>query len=101
MYYPSSGNKGADQLRGYREADLRLCFRICRLFFFHEAAHFISVEREKKSSPVVIEEGPRLPRKNGTPPAQEKWFKSNLPYLGNFLLTFSGTFRVSWHLSVR
>ena len=23
-----SENKGADQLRGYREADLRLCFRI-------------------------------------------------------------------------
>ena len=22
-------NKAADQLRGYREADLRLCFRIC------------------------------------------------------------------------
>ena len=29
MYYPCSENKGADQLRGYREADLRLCFRIC------------------------------------------------------------------------
>ena len=28
MYYPSSENKGADQLRGYREADLRLCFRM-------------------------------------------------------------------------
>ena len=24
LYYPSSENKGADQLRGYREADLRL-----------------------------------------------------------------------------
>ena len=23
-------NKGADQLHGYREADLRLCFRICK-----------------------------------------------------------------------
>ena len=34
MYYPSSENKGADQLRGYREADLRLCFRLCRLLFF-------------------------------------------------------------------
>ena len=31
LYYPSSENKGADQLRGYREADLRLCFRLCRL----------------------------------------------------------------------
>ena len=30
MYYLCSENKGADQLRGYREADLRLCFRICK-----------------------------------------------------------------------
>ena len=28
--YPCSENKGADQLRGHREADLRLCFRICK-----------------------------------------------------------------------
>ena len=34
MYYPCSENKDADQLRGYREADLRLCFRICRLLVF-------------------------------------------------------------------
>ena len=34
MYYPCSENKGADQLRGYREADLRLCFRLCRLLVF-------------------------------------------------------------------
>ena len=26
VYYPCSENKGADQLRGYREADLRLLF---------------------------------------------------------------------------
>ena len=26
LHYPCSENKGADQLRGYREADLRLCF---------------------------------------------------------------------------
>ena len=30
LYYPCSENKGADQLRGYREADLRLCFRKCK-----------------------------------------------------------------------
>ena len=29
MYCLCSENKGADQLRGYREADLRLCFRLC------------------------------------------------------------------------
>ena len=33
-YYPNSKNKDADQLRGYREADLRLCFRLCRLLVF-------------------------------------------------------------------
>ena len=27
-------NKGADQLRGYPEADLRLCFRICETLIF-------------------------------------------------------------------
>ena len=30
LYYSSSENKGAD----HREADLRLCFRICRLLAF-------------------------------------------------------------------
>ena len=34
LYCPYCENKGADQLRdqlsGYREADLRLCFRICK-----------------------------------------------------------------------
>ena len=33
-FYLRSENKGADQLRGYREADLRLCFRICKLLVF-------------------------------------------------------------------
>ena len=32
--YRCSENKGADQLRGYRKSDLRLCFRICRLLVF-------------------------------------------------------------------
>ena len=30
MYYLCSENEGADQLHGYREADLRLCFHICK-----------------------------------------------------------------------
>ena len=34
LYYPCSENKGADQLRGYREADLHLCFRICKMLVF-------------------------------------------------------------------
>ena len=34
LYYKCSENKGADQLRGHREADLHLCFRICKMFVF-------------------------------------------------------------------
>ena len=34
LYYPCSENKGADQLRGYSEADLHLCFCIGRLLVF-------------------------------------------------------------------
>ena len=34
LYYPCSENKGADQLRSYCEADLRLCFRINKMLFF-------------------------------------------------------------------
>ena len=34
LNYPSSENKGADQLRSYCEADLRLCFRQGRLLVF-------------------------------------------------------------------
>ena len=43
MYYPSSENKGADQLRGYREADLRLCFRLCRLSVFPCGGSYIDL----------------------------------------------------------
>ena len=34
LNYLFSENKGADQLCGYREADLRLCFRICKMLVF-------------------------------------------------------------------
>ena len=30
LYYPCSENKGTDQLLGYCEADLGLCFHICK-----------------------------------------------------------------------
>ena len=40
MYYPCSENKDADQLRGYREADLRLCFRPCKLLFSSRTGSF-------------------------------------------------------------
>ena len=41
LYYLCSENKGADQLRGYREADLRLCFHNAKHLFSHDAAHFM------------------------------------------------------------
>ena len=40
MYYPCSENKGADQLRGYREADLRLCFRLGKNPVFSRCSSF-------------------------------------------------------------
>ena len=38
LHYWSCENKGADQLSGYRQADLRLCFRIWKRWFSHDAA---------------------------------------------------------------
>ena len=44
LYYPSGGNKGADQLCSYCTADLRLCFRICKLLFFScEGSYYLSI----------------------------------------------------------
>ena len=43
MYYPCSENKGADQLRGYREADLRLCFRSCKLLVFSRTGSYVNL----------------------------------------------------------
>ena len=43
LYYPCSENKGTDQLCGYRTADLRLCFRICKSRFSHDAAQIFAV----------------------------------------------------------
>ena len=40
LYYLCSENKGADQLRGYREADLRLCFRICKTLVFSRSSSY-------------------------------------------------------------
>ena len=40
LFYLCSENKGADQLRGYREADLRLGFAYANCWFSRDAAHF-------------------------------------------------------------
>ena len=48
MYYPSSENKGADQLRGYREADLRLCFRLGKNPVFSRCGSYVLFMQTKK-----------------------------------------------------
>ena len=44
MHYPSSENKGADQLRGHREADLRLCFCICKNPVFSSRGSYVKAD---------------------------------------------------------
>ena len=41
MHYLYRENKGDDQLHGYREADLRLCFRICKNPFFSQRGSYV------------------------------------------------------------
>ena len=43
LYYPCSENKGADQLCGNREADLRPCFSICKKQGFSQRGSFVSM----------------------------------------------------------
>ena len=50
--YLCSENKGADQLRGYREADLRLCFRLCRLLVFPCGGSFVKIVLEEKQQTI-------------------------------------------------
>ena len=45
LHYPSSENKGADQLCGYRKADLRLCFRICKKPVFSQRGSNLEFSR--------------------------------------------------------
>ena len=52
MYYPCSENKDADQLRGYREADLRLCFRPCKLLVFSRTGSYLL----KRTTEIRLEE---------------------------------------------
>ena len=75
LYYLCSENKGADQLRGYREADLRLCFCICENPVFsrggsYDAIHELISDSKEYPQHMV------LWRKN-YPPIITKY----LPYL--------------------
>ena len=54
MYYPCSENKGADQLRGYRKADLRLCFRIGKNPVFSRCGSYLLIVVAKTKEAVVL-----------------------------------------------
>ena len=70
MYYPSSEHKGVDQLRGHREADLHLCFRLCRLLVFpwggSNNIHYL-VNKNDAYSPTMFEALERTGRVHLTP----------------------------------
>ena len=44
LYYLCVENKGADQLLGYRAAELHLCFRICKKQVFSNVAHLMIIK---------------------------------------------------------
>ena len=55
LYYPCSENKGADQLSGYRKADLRLCFRICKKPVFSRRGSFHKESQFQRSHSNIME----------------------------------------------
>ena len=61
MHYPCSENKDADQLRGYREADLRLCFRPCKLLVFSRTGSFVINSKENRAVDRKCQEHNLLP----------------------------------------
>ena len=54
LYYPCSENKGADQLRGDRESDLRLCFRICKKPVFSRRDSYVNVSNKFISGLITL-----------------------------------------------
>ena len=42
LFYLCRENKGADQLCAYCAADLHLCFSICKMQVFNDAAHVVT-----------------------------------------------------------
>ena len=63
MYYQCSKNKGADQLRGYSEADLRqvFVFAYAKSRFSHRAALLISIQSDFASVNLLFQIVPSFP----------------------------------------
>ena len=68
LYHPSSENKDADQLRGYREADLRPCFRICKTLVFPRGGSMVT--NLLIAQPFTKEKNHQGKGPNGNKPAQ-------------------------------
>ena len=49
LYYKCNENKGTDQICSYREADLRLCFRICKTMAHSQQGSYSVVPQLPKS----------------------------------------------------
>ena len=56
MYFSCSENKGADQLRSYCEADLRLCFRISNDPVLSRRGSFIKLRKILNSPRKKVED---------------------------------------------
>ena len=57
LYYLCSENKGADQLRGNREADLHLCFRICKKpVFSQRGSYYVNIIMHYKFIAIFMTE---------------------------------------------
>ena len=63
LYYLCSENKGADQLRGPCEADLCLCFCICKMLVFSERGLHQTVSHAYAL--VICNHGPQPRRRAG------------------------------------
>ena len=55
LYYPCSENKRADQLRGYREADLRLLFSHMQIVGFLMRRLIYQISRTKKFQEYITQ----------------------------------------------
>ena len=87
MHYPCGENKGADQLHGYREADLRLCFRICKKPVFSRRGSFNAIltsppaaqAANKPNCPSSLINLLAVVTANLTPVAPNGWPSDKLP----------------------
>ena len=60
FYSPYIENKGADQLRGHREAGLRICFCICKKPVFSQRGSFVVLCKQCRKGFTDVAEQPQI-----------------------------------------